>query len=360
MNQRQLQQQAFDLSDQNLIVGNVDQCPLPPEILAFTTANSEYVVETFESGLTAQVFHIRVGGRDYTLKKKRPQAKVQNPDGQYSFLNEVQRRLDFQTQKDNPNLTEDFKHIVETVYADYRLGIIVSDWIEGSPIQALTEDLLGQLFSTLFVCERSGLFEWDLCSGNLLVDKQGQLKLFDFGYMYRFDPLREFNSNGMHDPLFDACERFETRFLSGWLLEQDYSRKEAMQLFKNVKQQGFKMLEYKRDWLVQNDAVPEIVERVQTSMEKIQTALKSDAELEHLFTLEMFRSHVLDIEDDLDGKSCTPTTIKRVQFVLDMLQQHYGLLVEGGALFYQNAAKSKAELIQTYQEKHELVLQYQL
>ncbi len=69
MNQRQLQQQAFDLSGQNLIVGNVDQCPLPPEILAFTTADSEYVVETFESGLTAQVFHIRVGGRDYTLKK---------------------------------------------------------------------------------------------------------------------------------------------------------------------------------------------------------------------------------------------------------------------------------------------------
>ncbi|EPO5781109.1 AarF/UbiB family protein [Vibrio harveyi] len=360
MNQRQLQQQVFDLSDQNLIVGNVDRCPLPPEILAFTTANSEYVVETFESGLTAQVFHIRVGGRDYTLKKKRPQAKVQNPDGQYSFLNEVQRRLDFQTQKDNPNLTEDFKHIVETVYADYRLGIIVSDWIEGSPIQALTEDLLGQLFSTLFVCERSGLFEWDLCSGNLLVDKQGQLKLFDFGYMYRFDPLREFNSNGMRDPIFDACERFETRFFSGWLLEQNYSRKEAMQLFKNVKQQGVKMLEYKRDWLVQNYAVPEIVERVQTSMEKIQTALKSDVQLEHLFTLEMFRSHVLDIEDDLDGKSCTPTTIKRVQFVLDMLQQHYDLLVEGGALFYQNAAKSKAELIQTYQEKHELVLQYQL
>lgn len=192
------------------------------------------------------------------------------------------------------------------------------------------------------------------------MDKQGQLKLFDFGYMYRFDPLREFNSNGMHDPIFDTCERFETRFFSGWLLEQNYSRKEAMQLFKNVKQQGVKMLEYKWDWLVQNYAVPEIVERVQTSMEKIQTALKSDAELEHFFTLEMFRSHVLDIEDDLDGKSCTLTKIKRVQFVLDMLQQHYDLLVEGGALFYQNAAKSKAELIQTYQEKHELVLQYQL
>ena len=29
--------------------------------------------------------------------------------------------------------------------------------------------------------------EWDLCSGNLLVDRQEQLWLFDFGYMYPFD-----------------------------------------------------------------------------------------------------------------------------------------------------------------------------
>ncbi len=36
--------------------------------------------------------------------------------------------------------------------------------------------------------------EWDLCSGNLLVDRQEQLWLFDFGYMYPFDPLREFTA----------------------------------------------------------------------------------------------------------------------------------------------------------------------
>ncbi len=54
--------------------------------------------------------------------------------------------------------------------------------------------------------------EWDLCSGNLLVDRQEQLWLFDFGYMYPFDPLREFNSNGLADPLFHFVERFETRF----------------------------------------------------------------------------------------------------------------------------------------------------
>ena len=78
-----------------------------------------------------------------------------------------------------------------------------------------------------------------------------------------------------------------------------------------------------------------------------------------------FFDELLQLQECVDG-SLHPQFAEadllevRVQFVLDMLQQHYDLLVEGGALFYQNAAKSKAELIQTYQEKHELVLQYQL
>ncbi|GAM63552.1 hypothetical protein JCM19232_2532 [Vibrio ishigakensis] len=111
MNERQLQQQKFDLSGESLVVGNIDECPLSPEQLALTTAESDYVIESFDSGLTAEVFHIRVEGRDYILKKRRPQAKVQNPDGQYSFLNEVQRRADFKAVEHNP----DFRHIVKTI-----------------------------------------------------------------------------------------------------------------------------------------------------------------------------------------------------------------------------------------------------
>ncbi len=62
--------------------------------------------------------------------------------------------------------------------------------------------------------------EWDLCPGNLLMDN-GHLWLFDFGYMYPFQPLQSYNSNGLQDPLFHACERFETRFFFGRLLEEN-------------------------------------------------------------------------------------------------------------------------------------------
>ncbi len=360
VNQRQKQQQEFEQSEHNLIVGSELQCPLSPKRLARTTADCDYVVETFESGLTAQVFHIRIDGRDYTLKKKRPQAKVKNLDGQYSFLNEVQRRSDFQALKSNPDLAPSFQHIVETIYANYRLGIILSEWIEGSPVRELTEDLLAQLFSTLHACERAGLFEWDLCSGNLLVDRQGQLKLFDFGYMYPFIPTSELNSNGMTAPLFHFCERFETRFLSGWLLEQAVSEQECLSLFTKVKRQAALALESQITWLKDRKSCDEVIDAKTRLLQQYKAAFKNEGNLSNLFTLEMFRSHVLDIEDDLEGRSCTPTTIKRVEKVLAMLKSDFPLLQEQGALFYHNQDKSQVQLREAYLRKMALVVEYQL
>lgn len=353
-------QRQFENSDANLIVGNIEKCPISPKQLALTTSDSPYVVQTFKSGLTAEVYRIRLGAKEYTLKKKRPVARVKNLDGQFSFLNEVQRRFDFQKLKDDPQTSASFRCIVETVYADYRLGIILSDWIEGEPIKELTPSLLSQLFSTLIECEKVGLFEWDLCSGNLLVDRNQKLWLFDFGYMYAFDPLTEFNSDGTNSPLFQFCERFETRFFSGWLLEQDYSHHQSIAVFRNVKQAAVSVLEGKISWLECHRADSAILHYSESLRDQYLTALESDDALENLFTLEMFRSNVLDIEDDLDGKSCTPTTIKRVNTVLEMVENFYPLLQKQGALFFDNKGKSKQELIESYKKKMNLVKQHQL
>lgn len=360
MNQRQKQQQQFESSGENLVVGMIEHCPLDPQQLALTTSDSPYVVETFQSGLTAEVYRLRFAGKDYTLKKKRPQAKVQNLDGQFSFLNEVQRRADFQQRKDNPTTAEAFANIVTTVYADYRLGIILSDWIEGESVSTISSSMLEQLFSTLTACERIGLFEWDLCAGNLLIDGDDKLWLFDFGYMYRFDPLTELNSNGMNDPLFQCCERFETRFLSGWLLEHGESYHQSLAIFSQVKRHALAALLEQCHWLRQQGASEQVLQAKQQQADLYRAALASEQQLERLYQVEMFRSHVLDIEDDLGGKSCTPTTVKRVEAVLSMINDVYPALKEQGALFYQNQGKSQSELIDAYQHILSLVKQYQL
>ncbi len=360
MNQRQKQQKQFELSGDNIVVGHINGCPIPPERLAETTSDSLYVVETFQSGLTAEVYRVRFDGKDYTLKKKRPEARVKNLDGEFSFLNEVQRRFDIQQQKSNPQTAQDFECIVSTVYADYRLGIILSEWIEGEPIREVSSSVLLQLFSTLSACEKIGLFEWDLCSGNMLVDDNHKLWLFDFGYMYPFNPLRELNSNGLDAPLFNFCERFETRFLSGWLLEQNLSYAESLAVFKNVKHEALSCLTKQLKWLKGNGADWEVISHKQTLVTQYQQALETDSKLKDLFRVEMFRSHVLDIEDDLDGKSCTPTTIKRVETVLAMIQEHYSELKQQGGLFYHNEGKHKQELLDAYRHKLELVHGYQI
>lgn len=360
MNQRQQQQKEFDESGQNLIVGSASHCPLKPTELANITADSPYVVEVFTSGLTAEVFHLRIKGSDYTLKKKRSEPKVQNLDGKYSFLNEVQRRADFQKLKDNPATANDYKHIVPTIYADYRIGIILSPWLDGDLLQKPTETHVAQLFSTLFACEKAGLFEWDLCSGNIIVDKNQQLWLFDFGYMYPFDSLTELNSNGLSDPLFQFCERFETRFLSGWLLKHELDTKDVLDVFRMVKKVALNVITTKLDWLAKQGANESVISYYAAMQQEYTKAISDSEELNRRYILDMFRSHVLDIEDDLDGKSCTSTTLLRVKAVISMLDKNYELLREGGALFYHNSGKKRSELIRQYIEKDLLVEKYQV
>jgi len=360
MNQRQIQQSEFEASSRNLVVGLAEQCPIPPEQLAQTMHSSPYVVQVFNSGLTAEVFRVRFDGKDYTLKKKRPQSKVQNLDGQFSFLNEIQRRADFQSRKENRITAQSFRNIVSTIYANYKLGIILSEWIEGEPVSKISPEFLSQLFSTLGECEKVGLFEWDLCGGNLLVDKGNKLWLFDFGYMYPFDPLQNFNSNGLDAPLFHFCERFETRFLFGWLLDQQTSLDDSLVIFKRVKQHALNTLITKKEWLKKNGAISEVINYNQQLIDKYQQALSDDSTLKDLYTLESFRSHVLDIEDDIEGKSCTTTTIKRVETVLLMIGDHYRLLKQLDGLFYHNEGKTQPELVNSYQDKLSLVRKYQL
>ena len=86
MNLRQQQQQAFDRSGEPLIVGNVSHCPLPPETLAALGPDSPYVVQVYGSGLTGEVYRLRIAGKEYNLKKRRAVAGVANLNGQLSFL----------------------------------------------------------------------------------------------------------------------------------------------------------------------------------------------------------------------------------------------------------------------------------
>jgi hypothetical protein len=128
----------------------------------------------------------------------------------------VQRRQALQQLKDDPVTAPRFTHIVPTLYADYRLGILLS-WIDGeldSPVDPAADRPAIYYSGSL---RRTGADGGDLCSGNLLVDRQEQLWLFDFAICIPSTAER-IQQQWSGRPLFHFVERFETRFFFSWLM----------------------------------------------------------------------------------------------------------------------------------------------
>lgn len=359
MNQRQLDQVAFDQSDQNIIIGHEEDLPIKLSELISIDAASKGVVEAFESGLTAKVYHLQLEGKHYNLKKKRPESLVKNVDGQTSFLNEVQRRRDFEKLRPgNPILD---RGIVKTLYANYREGIMVSEWVEGTHLRSFEPETLDQLFSLTLELEKQGIMEWDLCSGNILISRDGDIKLFDFGYAYPYNPKCAFNSEGLSVPLFNSVERFETRFFMPYLLKLEEKEPECViGLYQLEKEAAVRTYLHKEKWLVAIKADQVILDVCRNQLKTWQEALASREALENLYMLERIRSYVLDIHDDVMGKSCTPATLKKVDKVVEMVGTSYDFIHNHEGFLWEDQTLSKEALVDKYVGIRDKVMEFQL
>ncbi len=137
MNLRQQQQQAFDRSERPLIVGNVGHCPLPPEALAALGPDSPMWCRVYGSGLTSEVYRLRSSPARVQFKetsRRRRRCQPQRPAVVFKRVHSVGEAL--QQLKDDSVTAPPFTHIVPTLYADYRLGILLSPWIDGEPIRS--------------------------------------------------------------------------------------------------------------------------------------------------------------------------------------------------------------------------------
>ncbi|MDD2715018.1 MAG: hypothetical protein PHW04_03870 [Candidatus Wallbacteria bacterium] len=359
--QRQQAQLDFLAGGAQIEVGNAANLPIPLDQLSATTADSPHVVKAFSSGLTAHVYKIKAGGQFWTLKCKRQESLVKNPDGQTSFLNEIQRRRDFFELKRSPANASLFTHIVETEYASLSDGVILSPWIEGEHLRHFDGRVYDQLFGTIVNLELSGFFEWDFCPGNILDDGK-RLMLFDFGYMYRFEPREQFNSNGLATPLFHGIERFETRNFFDFLLRSQKSLdgSRLLEAYREEKKYALKHYEIKLDRLKSMEAAEPVLQWHHAIIQRWRLALECSNSLHRLYLLESFRSNVLDLLDDLHGKSCTSQTLMRADLVVNMLKEHFTLLAEEDGLFFGDEKKTQTELVKKYLCLREKAAEYQL
>lgn len=350
--QRQAAQLAFLASGAEIEIGRAADCPLPVEALAAVRGDEPWVRQAFDGGLTARVFRVHAGGRDWTLKKARAQALVHNVDGRTSFLNELQRRAELRALKAAPGGERRFAGIVDTQYASLRRGILLSPWIAGEPVWDWDARRLEQVLAQLVELHLAGLFEWDPSPGNVLDDGR-RLMLFDFGYLYRFDPRRHFNSagDGRSEPRFHPAERFETRNLSAVLLalEQGAGQDAALALFRLEKELALQAYRRLGHELAAVGAEPDVVAWIERIADGWAQALRGDPGA--LYLAENWRSHVLDLEDDLGGRSCTPVTLARADWLLAALERHFGDLQAQDAFFGADRGRPRAELDLTYRHK---------
>jgi hypothetical protein len=358
---RQAEQLAFAASSLPLIVGSLAGFQLDLAALQAISPEHPAVELAIESGLTSHVYRVRIGDRAWTLKRARAQALVRNIDGQTSFLNEVQRRADLERLKRQPGGEIRWAGIVGTQFASYRDGVLLSPWIEGTHVDDWDERRLLQILELACELWLEGLFEWDLCRGNVLDDGR-QLHLFDFGYMYRFNPLRQFSSagNGCDVPLFHPAERFESRCFSAVLLAQEHRAGHAASLasFRREKEIALEVYHRMRTRIAQRGAIGDVVDWLDGITARWAAALRSD--LSTLYLAENWRSHALDLDDDIRGQTCTPLTLRRADWLLDALDEHEPALRANGAFFWGDEQRSAVALRERYRGLREQATGYQL
>jgi hypothetical protein len=353
---RHAEQTALLASGAEIVFGTSGATRLPDDLRA--AADDGTHPGWLDGGLTARVRRVERAGGAVALKLARAEPRVHNTDGRLSFVNEVLRRQELHRLAAQGR---GLAGVTPTVYASLREGVIVSPWIDGAPATDWDERRLTQLFATGAALVGAGFFEWDYSPGNVLDDGR-QVWLFDFGYMYRFDPLRQLNTagDGTDHPEYHLAERIESRNLFGHLLQLEATRgaDAALRLFALAKRIAADTVDELQRGLAARGASPLVLDHHGQLVVRWRTALRGD--LAPLYLADGWRSHRADLHDDLSGRSCTPMTLRRAQWLIDRATHDFEALRAGGVLDAAEAVAGPPPLLATLREQQALAGRLQI
>ncbi|TAG04700.1 MAG: hypothetical protein EAZ43_04255 [Betaproteobacteria bacterium] len=342
---RHTQQFALKHSKVSLRFGQLGLSQLTPALRQ--AADDETHATWNDGGLTARVRRFDAEPGSVAIKKARPECLVKNRDGELSFINELLRRQELEQLRERDHA---IAGLIPTLYASLEEQVVVSPWINGSNVQSWNERQLAQVFSTGIALIAAGFFEWDFSPGNIL-DDGANVWLFDFGYMYRFDPLRQFNSagDGTEHPHFHLAERIESRNFFGHLLQREHESGVAavMPLCKLEKEIALDAYQRLIAALRKRGAIETVISHYERICERWQTALKGD--MSSLYLKEAWRSHDADLDDDIRGQTCTPMTLRKAEWMIERVRSDFSALVEADALHSDDKTRGREVLLEALQ-----------
>lgn len=110
-------------SKEEIRIGRERDCPLPLAQLIRLTGDHPDVIKCYGHGLTAEVFHLKVEGHHWCLKRRRKDSLVANVDGKTAFLTELERRREIESLRElHPTI---LSNVVCTSFGSARAGVLV-------------------------------------------------------------------------------------------------------------------------------------------------------------------------------------------------------------------------------------------
>jgi hypothetical protein len=311
-NERNLYYQQTIAKGENIVIGSLDD-------LGFTKADIASIGEPH--GLIVEsVLETPNGVQGFVIKHQGHLLQVRRlvgDDVKHAFLHECIIRSHI------VKIPSELVHkmIPKTLAMDYFAGIIISEHVESLPLIPLPFKLYESLFQGLWDLERSQLFSTELSSRTLGVTST-HVVFKEVAQFVPFDPLNDYNEQGLVFPASHMIERLEKQFLiEAWAdLETSDSVSAVIENIKIEKAAMLIIYMSKLRYLQTHGASVTILAWMNGLIDEVKKYLAGPDELWQEYMTNRSRGYVKDLVDELDQPSITPLTIRKLDFLIQYAQ----------------------------------------
>lgn len=311
-NERNIIYKEFVQSGQNLTIGSLEPLQLTREDLtAIGESHGPFVEEVFPPANGIARFVIKHHGHLYEVRLR------QAGDDQTTFLHECMIRNHLV--KIPSEIVQEL--VVTTLAMDYQSGYIVSEVRETTPLVLPTFTGYETLFKGLWDLERSQLFATEL-SNKTLAMQGDQVVMTDVAHLVPFNPLTDYNDQGLVLPQAHMIERLEKQYLiEAWgELEIKDSVQAAIENIKIEKAAMLIVYMNKLRYVQQQGGSVTITAWMNGLIDDVKKYLVGPDELWQEYMTNRYRGYVKDMVDELDQPVITPLTIQKLDFLIQYAQ----------------------------------------